>query len=40
VVSIQQICCSVCGAATSDITGGRELEVCAMEISDETETEK
>src|SRR5271170_2291155 len=32
VESIQQMSCSVCGTATSDVAGGRELEVCAMEI--------
>jgi hydrogenase nickel incorporation protein HypA/HybF len=32
VVSIQQMSCSVCGTATADVAGGRELEVCAMEI--------
>jgi hydrogenase nickel incorporation protein HypA/HybF len=32
VASIQQMACAVCGTATADITRGRELEVCAMEI--------
>jgi hydrogenase nickel incorporation protein HypA/HybF len=30
--SIQNMSCSVCGTASSDVAGGRELEVCAMEI--------
>ncbi|MCE9529622.1 MAG: hydrogenase maturation nickel metallochaperone HypA [Planctomycetes bacterium] len=32
VVSMQQLCCSVCGTFTSDIVGGRELEVTALEV--------
>lgn len=34
VESIQKMSCVVCGTATSDIVAGRELEVCAMEISE------
>lgn len=32
VVSLQELCCEKCGAFTSDIVGGRELEVIALEI--------
>jgi hydrogenase nickel incorporation protein HypA/HybF len=32
--SIQDIACSVCGTATSDLAGGRELELRAMEIDE------
>ncbi len=32
VVSIQQMCCSGCGAPTPEIVSGRELEVTALEI--------
>ncbi len=32
VVSIQEICCNVCGTPTPQILRGRELEVFAMEI--------
>lgn len=31
-VSLQDLCCSTCGAFASDITGGRDLEVVALEI--------
>ncbi len=34
VESIQNMSCVVCGTATSDVVSGRELEVCAMEISE------
>ena len=34
VESVQQMSCAVCGTATADLATGRELEVCAMEISD------
>jgi hydrogenase nickel incorporation protein HypA/HybF len=30
--SVQQLCCPTCGAPTSKIVSGRELEVCALEI--------
>jgi hydrogenase nickel incorporation protein HypA/HybF len=30
--SIQDMACAVCGAASADIVGGRELEIRAMEI--------
>lgn len=30
--SIQRFCCPVCGALTSDILKGREMEVTAIEI--------
>jgi hydrogenase nickel incorporation protein HypA/HybF len=33
--SIQDICCDVCGTPTMDIISGRELDVVAMELSDE-----
>jgi hydrogenase nickel incorporation protein HypA/HybF len=32
VESIQNMSCPICGTASADIAGGRELEVCAMEI--------
>jgi hydrogenase nickel incorporation protein HypA/HybF len=32
VVSVQQLCCSACGAPTPEVVGGRELEVVALEI--------
>jgi hydrogenase nickel incorporation protein HypA/HybF len=32
VVSIQQLCCAVCGAPTPAVVRGRELEVVALEI--------
>jgi hydrogenase nickel incorporation protein HypA/HybF len=32
VMSIQQICCSHCGAPAREIVSGRELEVIALEI--------
>jgi hydrogenase nickel incorporation protein HypA/HybF len=31
-VSVQRLCCPVCGAPTAEIVGGRELEVYALEI--------
>jgi hydrogenase nickel incorporation protein HypA/HybF len=34
VQSIQQVCCDECGAASSDIRSGRELEVAALEVQD------
>ncbi|MDQ3684422.1 MAG: hydrogenase maturation nickel metallochaperone HypA [Acidobacteriota bacterium] len=37
--SIQRLCCSACGALTSQIVRGRELEVVALEIEDKTEVE-
>ena len=33
--SVQQICCPACGAPTPQITSGRELEVCGLEIVDD-----
>ena len=35
VVSIQYLCCRQCGAPTAQIESGRDLEVTAMEITDE-----
>jgi hydrogenase nickel incorporation protein HypA/HybF len=32
-VSIQHLCCATCGTPAEKITGGRELEVCALELS-------
>jgi hydrogenase nickel incorporation protein HypA/HybF len=32
VMSIQQICCSVCGIPTPQVIRGRELELVALEI--------
>jgi hydrogenase nickel incorporation protein HypA/HybF len=32
VVSVQQMCCAVCGTPTGEVQGGRELEVVALEI--------
>jgi hydrogenase nickel incorporation protein HypA/HybF len=32
VVSIQELVCSECGAASAEVTQGRELEVVALEI--------
>ena len=32
VVSVQEICCRVCGTPTPEIISGRELEVTALEI--------
>jgi len=37
--SIQRLCCSACGALTSQIVRGRELEVVALEIEEEAEVE-
>ncbi len=37
--SIQRLCCSACGALTSQIVRGRELEVVALEIEEEIEVE-
>ncbi len=37
--SIQRLCCSACGALTSQIVRGRELEVVALEIEEESEVE-
>ncbi len=34
VESIQQLSCTICGTATSDVASGRELDLCAMEISE------
>ncbi|HET6246170.1 MAG TPA: hydrogenase maturation nickel metallochaperone HypA [Tepidisphaeraceae bacterium] len=33
--SIQEICCATCGTPTMNLISGRELEVTAMELSDE-----
>jgi len=33
--SIQQFCCPTCGTPTMDIVSGRELELVAIEITDE-----
>lgn len=32
VVSIQEMCCEVCGTPAPDVVRGRELEISAMEI--------
>jgi hydrogenase nickel incorporation protein HypA/HybF len=32
VVSVQELCCSHCGAPTPEILHGRELEVVALEV--------
>jgi hydrogenase nickel incorporation protein HypA/HybF len=32
VVSIQNMCCAVCGCPTPQVLKGREMEVCAMEL--------
>jgi hydrogenase nickel incorporation protein HypA/HybF len=37
VSSVQLFCCAECGTPTSDIVQGRELEVVALEISQENE---
>jgi hydrogenase nickel incorporation protein HypA/HybF len=34
VVSIQHLCCAVCGTPTPKIITGRELEVTALEVSE------
>lgn len=34
VESIQNMACAICGTASADVVGGRELEVCAMEIQE------
>jgi len=34
--SLQHLCCSVCGTPTPTVITGRELEVSALEISDDT----
>ena len=36
--SIQHLCCSVCGGLTPEILQGKELEVVALEVSDEHAT--
>ena len=36
--SIQYFCCSICGSLTSTLLRGNELEVVALEISDEHAT--
>ncbi|MBV8828142.1 MAG: hydrogenase maturation nickel metallochaperone HypA [Acidobacteriaceae bacterium] len=37
-VSLQCLCCSVCGAPSSDIRRGSELELYALELMDEHPT--
>jgi hydrogenase nickel incorporation protein HypA/HybF len=32
ITSIQHLCCSVCGTPTPQVTGGRDLEVTALEF--------
>jgi hydrogenase nickel incorporation protein HypA/HybF len=32
VVSVQQLCCSLCGSPTGDIVRGRELDIVELEI--------
>ncbi len=34
IISAQHLHCPVCGAATPDVTGGRELELTALEVED------
>jgi hydrogenase nickel incorporation protein HypA/HybF len=33
--SLQHLCCSVCGTPTAEVITGRELEVTALEVSDD-----
>jgi hydrogenase nickel incorporation protein HypA/HybF len=33
-VSLQSLCCSVCGMPSSEVRRGTELEVCALELED------
>jgi hydrogenase nickel incorporation protein HypA/HybF len=35
IASVQHVCCPVCQTPTPDILSGRELEIVAIEISDE-----
>jgi hydrogenase nickel incorporation protein HypA/HybF len=37
-VSVQRLCCTVCGTATADVRSGAELEVVALELADEHAT--
>lgn len=37
-VSIQRLCCTVCGTASADIRRGKELEVFALELVNERAT--
>lgn len=37
-VSFQNLCCAACGAASADIRSGRELEIVALELTDEHAT--
>jgi hydrogenase nickel incorporation protein HypA/HybF len=34
IVSVQHLLCPVCGTPTPDVTGGRELELAALEVDD------
>ena len=34
-VSLQNLCCSVCGTPSGEVRRGTELEVCALELEDE-----
>lgn len=36
--SIQRLCCAVCDSPSADIRRGSELEVCALELTDEHAT--
>jgi hydrogenase nickel incorporation protein HypA/HybF len=33
VVSIQEMCCAICGTPATNVISGREMEVAAMEIA-------
>ncbi|HZZ78612.1 MAG TPA: hydrogenase maturation nickel metallochaperone HypA [Gemmataceae bacterium] len=32
IVSLQEFCCAECGAASAEVTQGREMEIVALEI--------
>jgi len=34
-ISVQRLCCAVCGTPSSDVRSGGELEVVALELADE-----
>jgi hydrogenase nickel incorporation protein HypA/HybF len=33
--SLQHLCCSICGTPTPDVVSGREMDVIALEVSDD-----
>jgi hydrogenase nickel incorporation protein HypA/HybF len=39
IASPQRLACPVCGAATPEVRGGRELEVTALEIADDIDAD-